>query len=134
MNSRSVGMVFHHYLWPHVPKQTCQNDLKNILTHLLRHTWPEVVMDNHIHTSAVHGKSFHKGLTKQSLHQVCVLKCINFEYFGYYCHKKISKNFEKIIGPCKLFITRDGKGFSCYQIPLINLYGMHLLELQCYTR
>ena len=42
-------------------------------------------------------------------------------------------------GPCKLFITRDGKnlsmvllvspggpwkGFSCYQIPLINLYGM----------
>ena len=40
--------------------------LKTILTHPLRHTWPEVVMGNHTHTSAVHGKSFHKGLTKQS--------------------------------------------------------------------
>jgi hypothetical protein len=36
------------------------------------------VMGNHTHMSAVHGKSFHKGLTKRSLHQVCVLKCINF--------------------------------------------------------
>ena len=38
--------------------------LKTILTHPLRHPWPEVVMGNHTHTSAVHGKSFHKGLIK----------------------------------------------------------------------
>ena len=38
--------------------------LKTILTHPQRHPWPEVVMGNHTHTSAVHGKSFHKGLIK----------------------------------------------------------------------
>ena len=26
MNRRSVSMVFHHYLWPHVPQRTFQND------------------------------------------------------------------------------------------------------------
>ena len=51
-------MVFHHCRWPQVPQ----------LTHPLRHTWPEVVMGNHIRTSAVHGKSFLKGLTKRSLY------------------------------------------------------------------
>ena len=25
MNSRSVYMIFHHYLWPHVPQRTCRN-------------------------------------------------------------------------------------------------------------
>ena len=41
--------------------------LKTIPTHPLRHTWPEVVMGNHTRSSAVHGKSFHKGLTKRSI-------------------------------------------------------------------
>ena len=54
----------------------------------LRHTWPKIVMENHTHTPAVHGKSFHKGLTKQSLYQNCVQICINF------------------------FITRDGENLS----------------------
>ena len=31
--------------------------LKTIPTHPLRHTWPEVVMENHTRSSAVHGKS-----------------------------------------------------------------------------
>ena len=51
--------------------------LKTILTHPLRHTWPEVVMGNHTHTSAVHGKSFHKGLTKRSITFVSVLDSAN---------------------------------------------------------
>ena len=25
MKSRSVCMIFHHYLWPHVPQRTCRN-------------------------------------------------------------------------------------------------------------
>ena len=41
--------------------------LKTIPTHPLRHTWPEVVMGNHTRSSAVHGRSFHKGLTKRSI-------------------------------------------------------------------
>ena len=41
--------------------------LKTIPTHPLRHTWPEVVMGNHTRSSAVHGRSFHKGLTKRSM-------------------------------------------------------------------
>ena len=41
--------------------------LKTIPTHMLRHTWPEVVMGNHTRSSAVHGRSFHKGLTKRSI-------------------------------------------------------------------
>ena len=36
--------------------------LKTIPTHPLRHTWSEVVMGNHTRSSAVHGRSFHKGL------------------------------------------------------------------------
>ena len=44
-----------------------QECLKTIPTHPLRHTWPEVVMGNHTRSSAVHGKSFHKGLTKRSI-------------------------------------------------------------------
>ena len=58
--SGRVGMIFKHEWRSH----EC---LKNILTHPLRHTWPEVVMGNHTHTSAVHGKSFHNGLTKRSI-------------------------------------------------------------------
>ena len=33
-----------------------QECLKTILTHPLKHTWPKVVMENHTHTPAVHGK------------------------------------------------------------------------------
>jgi hypothetical protein len=51
---------------------------KTILTHTLRHTWPKIVMENHTLTPAVHGKSFHKGLTKRSLYQICVQICIDF--------------------------------------------------------
>ena len=54
--------------------------LKTIPTHPLRHTWPEVVMGNHTRSSAVHGKAFHKGLTKQSIigTKVPILKEVNF--------------------------------------------------------
>ena len=64
MNSTWSGMVFHHYFWSHVPQRTC---LKTIPTHPLRHTWPEVVIGNHTRSSAVHGRSFHKGLTKPTI-------------------------------------------------------------------
>ena len=40
-----IHIIFHH---------SC---LKIIPTCLLRHVWPEVVMENHTHTPAVHGKS-----------------------------------------------------------------------------
>ena len=80
--SRSVGMVFHHYLWPQVPQ----------LTHPLRHTWPEVVMGNHTHTSAVHRKSFHKGLTKRSLHPILCTKMYQFLMFCVIMCQKEFKN------------------------------------------
>jgi hypothetical protein len=35
----------------------CHSCLKIIPTRLLRHMWPDVVMENHTHTPAVHGKS-----------------------------------------------------------------------------
>jgi hypothetical protein len=35
------------------------NSIKTILTLPLRHKRPKVVMENHTHTPAVHGKSFH---------------------------------------------------------------------------
>ena len=35
----------------------CHSCLKIIPTRPLRHVWPEVVMENHTHTPAVHGKS-----------------------------------------------------------------------------
>ena len=65
--------------------------LKTILTHPLRHTWPKIVMGNHTHTPAVHGKSFHKGLTKRSLHQICVQICIFFNILGH----TVQKDFRK---------------------------------------
>ena len=69
--------------------------LKTILTHPLRHTWPKIVMGNHTNTSAAHGKSFHKGLTKRSLYQICVQTHIIFQYFGSFCEKRFKK-IEKI--------------------------------------
>ena len=58
--SGHVGMISKH-------KWRSLECLINILTYLLRRTWPEVVTGNHTHMSAVHGKSFHIGLTKRSI-------------------------------------------------------------------
>jgi hypothetical protein len=41
------GMIFHE-------QQECGNGFPS---QPLRHVWPEVVMENHAHTPAVHGKS-----------------------------------------------------------------------------
>ena len=87
-HSTNLNVTFHEqqecgYGFPSLPLATrasadvhewrSHECLKNILTHPLRHTWPEVVMGNHTHTSAVHGKSFHNGLTKRSIIFIFVL-------------------------------------------------------------
>ena len=68
------GMIFHEQQWfpittsGHVCLSGCVRMffkhswlrhlcLKIIPTRPLRHVWPEVVMENHTHTPAVHGKS-----------------------------------------------------------------------------
>ena len=93
-------MIFHE-------QQECGYDFPSLLTsghvwrshscskiipaHLLRHVWPKIVMENHTHTPAVHGKSFHKGLTKQSLFRICVYTNMH----SFLC-KKIFKNLKSL--------------------------------------
>jgi hypothetical protein len=49
-------------------QQECGYDFPSLLlANPLRHTLPKVVMGNHTHMSAVHGKSFHNDLTKRSI-------------------------------------------------------------------
>ena len=66
------------YGFPSLPLATSASEdvseLVFLKARVARHTWPEVVMGNHTHTSAVHGKSFHNGLTKRSIILIFALK------------------------------------------------------------
>ena len=96
MNSRSVGMVSHHNLWPRVPQRV----------------WPEVVMENHTHTPAVHGKSHTSTCAlKLSCYIFLILHWFN-EFFlivFYYNSHKFAQFTEKIKKTCQMWVLQFGK-------------------------